>query len=385
MAVQTQSFTKFVQNMVTAMQASAGAATPPMFLDFNIGTVLRALVESVASTVALFLQGLALQVLALTRLATSNGTDADSWVADFGFTRLPGVASTGSVTFARFTPTLQAVVPIGAGVQTGDGTQQFTVTLDTTNTAYNAGLGGYVLAPGVSSVNVPVQAASAVAASNVLAATIVQMTTPISGVDTVTNGAAFTNGADPESDAAMRARFVLFIAALAKATKTAIGAAISNVQQNLTFTISENLDYPGTGPVDNGNFFVVVDDGSGSPSGTLLASVNNAIDIVRPLGSRFTVNAPTKVVPTIAMTITTAAGAVHANIVALVTTALVNFVNAIPLGAGSIPFTRLAQVAYDASPSVINVTSVLLNGVAADYALTAVQVPRIVAGNVTVT
>ena len=63
-------------------------------------------------------------------------------MADYRFTRLAAVASSGQVTFARFTPTQKAVVPIGATVQSADGTQTFTVTVDTTNSAYNAGLGG---------------------------------------------------------------------------------------------------------------------------------------------------------------------------------------------------------------------------------------------------
>ncbi|MFX8028091.1 baseplate J/gp47 family protein, partial [Acinetobacter baumannii] len=107
-----------------------------VLVDLTVGSVLRAIVEANAAVVV-WLEGLLLQVLAITRAATSSGADLDSWVADFGVTRLPAVAATGIVTFSRFTTTQQVLVPVGATVQTADGTQQFTVTIDTTNPAYN--------------------------------------------------------------------------------------------------------------------------------------------------------------------------------------------------------------------------------------------------------
>ena len=55
---------------------------------------------------------------------------------------------------------IDEITHIGTTIQTGDGAQQFTVTLDTTNPAYSASLGGYVLAAGVGSINVPVAAST---------------------------------------------------------------------------------------------------------------------------------------------------------------------------------------------------------------------------------
>ncbi len=215
----TQDFPTLVENMAAAAQGAA-----QQVLDFTIGSILRAVVESVAG-VALFLQSLVLQVLTLTRASTSQGPDLDSWMADYGLTRLPAVAASGTVTFSRFTPTLQAVVPVGAQVITADGSETFAVTLDATNAAYSAALGGYVLAPGVASVNVTVAANSPGSAGNVVSGAISFIGTAIPGVDTVTNAAAFTNGLDAESDAALRLRFVAYIASLSKATKGAVGYA----------------------------------------------------------------------------------------------------------------------------------------------------------------
>jgi len=106
--------------------------------------VLLAIAQATAGAL-LWLQAIILQLLTVTRAATSVGPDLDSWMADFNFDRLQAVAATGQVTFARFTATQQAVVEIGVTVQSADGTQNFTVTLDTTNSAYSATLGAMSL------------------------------------------------------------------------------------------------------------------------------------------------------------------------------------------------------------------------------------------------
>lgn len=364
-SLQTQDWVTLVRNQVSAIQGYA-----KVLVDLTVGSVLRAIVEANAAVVV-WLEGLLLQVLAITRAATSSGADLDSWVADFGVTRLPAVAATGIVTFSRFTTTQQVLVPVGATVQTADGTQQFTVTIDTTNPAYNAGLGGYVIAAGVGNVTVPVQALTAGAAGNAVAGSVSVIAGAISGVDTVTNTAAFTNSTDAESDTALRTRFIAYVASLSKATKNAVGYAITSLKQGLVYSLVENQTYAGA--TQYGYFYVVVDDGTGSPSSTLLATVANAIDAVRPLTSTFGVFAPVVVNASVAMTISTAAGADHAATALVVKNALTSYINALPLGT-TLPFSRLAQVAYDASPSVTNVTGVTLNSGTADLTATSQQV-----------
>ena len=71
------------------------------------------------------------------------------------------------------------------------------------------------------------------------------------------------------------------------------------------------------------------------------------------------------------MTITSAAGYIHANVVAAVVTALQNAINGLGLG-NSLPYTRLASIAYGVA-GVTNVTSVLLNGGTSDLTATAEQ------------
>lgn len=371
--ITTQDFTTLVRNQVTAIQGACNK-----LLDLSIGSILRSVVES-NSAVVLWLQGLILQLLATTRAATSSDADLDSWVADFGFSRLAAVAASGQVAFSRFTPTLQALIPVGNTIQTADGTQQFAVSPDTTNPAYSAALGGYVLAAGVTSVTVLVAAAVAGAGGNVSAGQINTITAAIPGVDTVSNPSAFTNGADAESDPALRSRFVSWVSSLSKATKTAILYAILSLKQGSTATLVENQLYNGT--AQNGYFYAVVDDGTGAPGSVFLSSAANAIDAVRPFTVNFGVFAPSVVTANVAMTITTAAGYDHAATALLVKAAIQSYINALALGQ-SLPYTQLSSIAY----SVQGVASVLvgytLNGGTSDITATAQQVIK--AGTVTV-
>jgi uncharacterized phage protein gp47/JayE len=369
---QTYTFQNLVNNIATATQAASSS-----LLDFGVGSILRATAQAV-SAVVLWLQAIILQTLTLTRAATSVGSDLDTFYADYGFKRLGANASTGQVTLSRFSATQQAIVPIGATVQTTDGTQTFSVTIDTTNSAYNAGLGGYVIPVNTASVNVPVQDTVGGSAGNVQANTITVITSNIPGVDTVTNAAAFTNGLDAESDPASRIRFVLFIASLSKATKTAVEAAVLGVQQGLNETITENEDYNST--TDMGMFVVVVDDGTGNASSNLLNAVGSAVDAVRPLCSRFGVFAPVQVTANVGMTLTSATGYNHADVVGAVGTALTNFINGLTLGI-ALPYTQIASIAYGV-PGVQNVTAYTLNSGTSDLSASAQQ--RIVAGVMTV-
>jgi uncharacterized phage protein gp47/JayE len=361
-----KTFEQIVSDTVTAIQASAN-----QLIDFAIGSIMRAMAES-NTVLVLWIQGILLELLAAIRAATCVGADLDSWCEDYGFYRFPAEAASGLVTFARFTSTQAAFIPVGTQVQTYDATSQlFEVVADTGNAAYDATLGGYTINAGVGSLQVPVSALAAGAAGNILAGQLNILKDSVPGVDTVTNANAFTNGADAEDDDSFRARFVLYITTLSKATKSAIGSAILAVQQGITYTLTENESYAGTAQL--GYFYVVVDDGTGTPTGGFLAAINNAVDAVRPFTSTFGVYAPVVVSANIAMTITTDPNYVHGDVVAEVETALNAYISGLALGA-DLPYSRLAQIAYDSSDGVTNVTGVTLNAGTADLAATNKQV-----------
>ncbi|MBB5189609.1 phage-related baseplate assembly protein [Silvimonas terrae] len=145
--------------------------------------------------------------------------------------------------------------------------------------------------------------------------------------------------------------------------------------------LTENKQYNGT--PQYGYFTVVVNDGTGNPSSTVLNAVANAVDAVRPLGSSFGVHGPVVVAAAVAMTITTAAGYVHATVAAQVQAAIVAYINSLQLGQ-TLYFSRLTQIAFDASPGVASVVSVTLNGGTADLTASAQQVISTNSGSVVV-
>ncbi|TKI03590.1 baseplate J/gp47 family protein [Martelella alba] len=365
MALNIKSFTTLVSDQVTAIQAAYKG-----LVDLTIGSLIRSVAESNASVVQ-WMQQLIVTLLVTTRAATCSGTDLDSWLADYGFTRLSAVQATGAVTFSRFTATYQALVPVGTTVTTTDGSQTYTVITDTSNPAYDATQLGYVIAAGVQSITVPIQANTAGTAANATAGTISVISGSISYVDTVNNADALTNGAEAESDDAARARFVLWVASLSKSTKAAIIYALTSMQSGVTCTLTENYDYSGN--AKPGYFYAVVNDGSGAPNSDFLASAANAIDVVRGFTINFGVFGPTLITANVSMVITTSSAATHSDIVALVQAAIQNYISGLTLGE-LLPYTQLATIAYGASTYVTNVSSVTLNGGTSDLAASAKEV-----------
>ena len=367
MALNTQTFTQIVQQCAAYVQGAASA-----LVDFTVGSICRVLMEANAAIV-MWLQGLVLQVAALTRAATSNGSDLDSWANDFGFVRLAATAATGQVTFSRFTDTMQAVVPVGAVVQTADGTQTYTVNLDTTNGAYNAALNAFVIAAGTASVSVTVTAVNNGAQGNATAGAINTLGQAITYVDTVTNASPFSTGQNAETDAAFRTRFVAWLNSLSKATLVAIQYVIQSLGNVASYTITANYAYNGT--YQPGYFYVVADDGSGNPPTSFLNAVSAAVGAVRGFTLSWGVFGPSIVKANVAMT----TGAQQSNVQA----ALQNYINGLGVG-NSLSYARLAQVAFDAVPagSFATITNITLNGGTSDLSATNQQVIR--AGTITV-
>ena len=351
MQLQLRDFASLVSAAAAAVQASSRA-----LVDLSVGSMLRAILEANAS-VALWLQWLILQVQSMTRAATSQGDDLDSWMVDFALARLPAVVATGQVRFARFATTEAALVPAGALVRTADAALGFVVREDAAHPAWNAAQSGFVMGAGVGSVVVPVEAAAAGSEGNVLAGSITLIADALAGVDTVANDGPLTGGLDAESDAALRLRFRDYLASRSRATPVAVGHAVASLRQGLRYSIAEG--------VGTGVFVVTVDDGTGAPAPALLSEVATAIEAVRPLATSFTVQPPELHPTDVSMTLTTAADAVQVEVAGLVQQAITAHMSALGIGE-TMPWTRLAQLAYGASPAVVNVTDVLLNGVTAD-------------------
>lgn len=362
-----KSFTELVSEQVTTLQARTAR-----LIDLSIGSILRALVESNAG-VAMWLQQLIVTLLVTTRAATCSGKDLDSWMADFGFRRLSAVQATGLVTFSRFTATEPALIRTGTRLTTTDGSQTYSVIEERTSAAWDAAQEGYVIARGVVSLTVPVRAETAGAAGNAQANMVTVIVGSIPYVDSVMNSAPFTGGKDAEQDDAFRARFVLWIASLSKATNAALGYALRSMQAGVTYTLTENATYEGV--AKPGYFYAVVDDGSGEPSDTFIEQAYTAVEAVRGFTVSFGVFRPVKRLANVTLTVTTDASANHAAVIKLVQSAIKMYITSLSLGQ-LLAYTQLVKAAYDASPLVTNVTSLTLNTGTADLAASEKEVIR---------
>jgi hypothetical protein len=371
MALPSAPFTKTFAQIVADFTAQAQASSN-VPLDFSEGSIFLALGEAVGGNVD-WLQKLYLFALLVERLQTSQGPWVDSWTADFmpvvpgtNSPRLPASPAAGMVTFSRFAPQSQVVVPVGALVASFDGSKVYQVHVDLTNSAYSATIipgGGYILLAGQSSLNVAVTALTPGSGGNVLPNTITLIQSSMVGIDAVTNPAPFVVGLDPESDAALKARFKLFILSLRAGTEGAIGFAITSLQQGLQYVIHENVDP--NGAIDYGAVTVYVDDGSGNPPATTVSLANVAVNNIRAAGVRPAVLAATTLLANVSLSIAIAAGYQQPAVIAAVQNAVGAYLDDLGLET-LLPYTMIENVAYQASAGVTNVTSVLVNGGTAD-------------------
>jgi phage-related baseplate assembly protein len=352
-----QTFVAWVQQQAAAAQGACATV-----LDFTVGSVLRVLIEA-NSAVALWMQWLILLVLQQTRAATSNGADLDTWMADFFFTRLPAVSATGSVMLSTATLGLGAFVPVGAQVKTTDGTQTFAVTVDTSNSAYSATLGGYSMAPGATSITVPVQALTPGVGGNVQAGGIGLLATSISGLTNATNPVAFTNGIDAESDASFRARFQLYMGGLRSAIPAAIEEAADTVQQGVRYQLVQNSPQVGF-------YTLYVDDGSGNPPDSFITAITSAVQAVTAEGVTPVVRRFTLLPVTVSVNLKVTPNANRQTVVANASTALASYVATLailPTGM-TLPYLELPVViaGSDASAPGISPGSLVVNGATSD-------------------
>jgi hypothetical protein len=371
-------FDQVVAMMVAAIQA--GAAGAGLTISMNQGSAMLAFVRAIAG-VYLWLQWLIVQVLSAATLMTASGADVDTFCAQFGCPRLAGVAASGQIILARYAATSNAIVPVGATVKTVDGSQSFSILADATNAAWQPPNGSYlngsfIIPAGTASVTVSCQNNTVGVAGNVIAGAVGLVASVIPGVDTVTNPVAFTNGMNAETDAAYKARFGLFLPALAKGTPIALESAVLGVSQNLTCAVLNCVATIG-GPTVYGYGVIAVDDGSGAtPNATLNAvAVAAAGTSIVPLGASVSVVQATVVYANIELTIACATAALKTAAQPLVRSAIATYIGGLPVATvpafgappnGVLAYNMLAKIAFDASPSVLNVSALTLNGGAAD-------------------
>lgn len=379
MTLPTKTIAGLVSDMIAVWSAETNTST-----SFSDGDVLLAIWQSVATQID-YLQAQIQIVVLMARAQTSVGGDLDSWMADFNFFRLPPTAGSGIELFSKFQPSAtQVVVPVGTVVQTAGGDIQYQVVADTTQSDFSVAANGYVLAAGQTSMAATIQSLAGGTDVNVLANTLVQFGTSVPGIDRVTNPAPITNGVPAERDDAFRSRFILYLATLAQATRSAILAAAEGVQQGLLINLLENQTPDGTPLL--GSFTVIVDDGSGDPPASLLTSVFNAVDTARAFSVQPFVSAPTQVQAIITLAIHLAGGAVAGPAVNnAVQNAVAAMVNQLPPGATLYASAVLAAALSVPGVTSVNPASVTINALPTDLTVLPAQEIRCFIANVTVT
>ena len=358
-----KSLSTLVSNQVAAIQAASTT-----LIDFSVGSVLLAVVESGAG-VAMWLQALILNVLAVGRLATSFGGDVDSFIADYynngqGMApRLAASGSAGTVTFSRYNFTQAAFIQVGAQVQSSDGSQTFSVIANTSNGLYNAALNGYVVPAGTQSATVSVASVGTGAATNVIAGAVTRILTSLSNIDFCTNSLALAGGLSGETDTAVKARFVLFMMGLGRGNLFGIQSALASLNVSIAYQVVDSQQTNST-TLFPGFFYVVVDDGSGSPPASFLTAASNAVNNARALGIQFTVIGPTLDTVNVNMNVVTLPAFVHLNVAAQVATVITANITALGLGNG-LPYSLVSLWAMGV-PGVTAVDSFTLNSSTAD-------------------
>jgi uncharacterized phage protein gp47/JayE len=185
-------------DIVSQIIAALNVAEPG--LDTSVGTTVRKIIDATANQIS---GAYADNNVSASSSDVTNLTGAalDNYVANFGMARFPARSATGLVIFSR-PPSLTSTVlpditiPGGTIVATTD-TNPITFSV-----MFTAVLPGADL-----NIAIPVVAVVGANAGNVAAGNISVISTPVTGITSVSNPLAMTGGSDAESDQALIYRF----------------------------------------------------------------------------------------------------------------------------------------------------------------------------------
>lgn len=241
------------------------ASVQNLVSDYNIGSVNRTLFESVAMELE--------ELYYRTFQGIEDGIPAGVYDA-FGFGLLAATPAVGNVTFSRTTAApVSYAIPAGTVVSTAAGVR-FTTTSDA------------IILAGNTSVGAQISASSAGAAGNVEAGAIALMTTAVLGVETVTNDAPTSGGADVETSDAQQARFTEYALSLARSPINGVEAGAKTVtltdssglitERVILAKVVEPFVLDAREPVGIATCYI--DNGSGGASADLVLKAQQVID-----------------------------------------------------------------------------------------------------------
>jgi hypothetical protein len=216
--------------------------------DIQEGSVLYTLCATVAEQIAEADVRLA-QIRDQFTLDGASGVDLDERAEELGLERLPATTATGVVRISRTDTTVSLTIEAGATFGRSDSDVTYVTVQD------------YTMSGGVSALDVAVSAQVLGTAGNASSASINTVVDAPSGITSVFQASAISNGREAESDATLRSRARRYMNSLARCQPSALEF------QALTFTASDNTRASVAtlyeDPVVYGRTELLIDDGSG--------------------------------------------------------------------------------------------------------------------------
>ncbi|MGL5721594.1 MAG: baseplate J/gp47 family protein [Brevinema sp.] len=255
----------------------------PQISNYNTGGVFRLFVEVVASFIASIYE--VLDSLKPQRfIQTAGGEYLDLKAEELGLSRRTAIKTRGYVLMSRKSTSDNIRVPAGKIVSSKQDSQG--------NICRFVVLEEQILEEGTSTISVLVEAEAEGSAFNLSSDKIVEISTPISGIDSVrnTSGWIVTAGTDAETDESLRLRCLAMWRGLSGANKDAYiswAKSVEGIENVKVFPLSR-----GAGSVD----VVCTAVGNSIPSEDLLDEVLAVIEKKRPLGADIRVRAPFELV-----------------------------------------------------------------------------------------
>lgn len=200
---QVKDFLSIVASMVNYMRASQAQVT-----DFNVGSVARSMLEAPAAEIDQLYQQMLAGLMQAIPVSVYNS---------FDFPPLDAVPASGLVRVSITSSATDLVLVAGTRLTRGDGSAYYLVAEDVTITA------------GSTFGDIRAVAESPGLAGNAASGTNFTLSPSPAGFISAVSLAAFTNGAEAESDAAHKERFNGFISSLARGTGAAIRYGLGTV------------------------------------------------------------------------------------------------------------------------------------------------------------
>lgn len=324
--------------------------------DFNEGSGITSLIEAIAQQIE--------QLYLRTKIGFIKYLPNLPFYA-FGFSKHAGTKASGTVVFSRTTPTADMVtINIGTLVSTDTG-------LIFATTAQ-----GVILPGATNSGEVPIQAYDIGANFNVPANTITTMTTPVVGVNSVTNPSSTTGGLDEEDDNSFQRRFRDYILGLGRGNVYGLRAAAMSVTGVRSASLIEH--FPPLSDIYNISLYI--DDGAGNAPQELIDAVSSVIygdgtlsnPGYKPAGVNIRVLAPTKVTIGVQVRVTDTGVVSRTTMEQNIREAITNYINNLQIGEDVI-YNELVQVIM----GVVGVYDILLMQPSANISIGSTQIARV--------